>query len=523
MENAAVVKLVQRCLADVTRKPAAGPPMAGTSSAEIVENVEIYLDDEDSHLHFSQPIFRLLGQSLVQQGNAAAMGNTACCSNGKETMQLLANSAKVTGAKKACLVGINYRDTSAELRGCINDVYNMQKVLVEQYGFKIEDILMINEDQEESKWPYKKVILEGMDWLYKGAKPGDLLFFHYSGHGSQYQADKKTMPADVICPLDCVGDEPWPDAVILDTEIHQKLYDPLPLGCKSICLFDCCHSATVANLSETMVVEQGPVTADMKEALVQQLQKRKDAVQARLRFYQEVNQGKLDLKKKSREELLQLFEKHQFPKGHGDTGYAYLLNQKIIAFSTESVKHMEHKLARKEAALKHAQSLKVGDPAKIYIGNLEQDLEDDYEKQQTRRVTQSGEVRLRYLPQPWVNPPKEEELRQVKALGAGLRGVLKTEKYKDHQLWVFSGCQDDETSADAHVEGIYQGAFTWALIKALKEDRFKESYRKLLIQLKSNLELGQYKQVPALSTTHDLYLDYGFCGKLQADGCVIEG
>lgn len=110
-----------------------------------------------------------------------------------------------------------------------------------------------------------------------------------------------------------------------------------------------------------------------------------------------------------------------------------------------------------------------------------------------------------------------------KALGAGLRGVLKTEKYKDHQLWVFSGCQDDETSADAHVEGIYQGAFTWALIKALKEDRFKESYRKLLIQLKSNLELGQYKQVPALSTTHDLYLDYGFCGKLQADGCVIEG
>eukprot|EP00913_Durusdinium_trenchii_P026355 g24730.t1 len=304
------------------------------------------------------------------------MGNTACCSNGKETMQLLANSAKVTGAKKACLVGINYRDTSAELRGCINDVYNMQKVLVEQYGFKIEvlmlqdlfpqtcmqescrlelegicreDILMINEDQEESKWPYKKVILEGMDWLYKGAKPGDLLFFHYSGHGSQYQADKKTMPADA-----------WTDKGMIlirfisvrvisqDTEIHQKLYDPLPLGCKSICLFDCCHSATVANLSETMVVEQGPVTADMKEALVQQLQKRKDAVQARLRFYQEVNQGKLDLKKKSREELLQLFEKHQFPKGHGDTGYAYLLNQKIIAFSTESVKHMEHKLARKE-------------------------------------------------------------------------------------------------------------------------------------------------------------------------------
>lgn len=43
---------------------------------------------------------------------------------------------------------------------------------LELEGICREDILMINEDQEESKWPYKKVILEGMDWLYKGAKPG---------------------------------------------------------------------------------------------------------------------------------------------------------------------------------------------------------------------------------------------------------------------------------------------------------------------------------------------------------------
>ena len=33
-----------------------------------------------------------------------------------------------------------------------------------------------------------------------------------------------------ICPLDCVGDDPWPGSVILDSEIHQKLYDPLPWG-----------------------------------------------------------------------------------------------------------------------------------------------------------------------------------------------------------------------------------------------------------------------------------------------------
>ena len=34
---------------------------------------------------------------------------------------------------------------------------------------------------------------------------------------------------------------------------------------------------------------------------------------------------------------------------------------------------------------------------------------------------------------------------------------------------------------------------------------------------------GTGLQVPALSTTHELYLDYGFCGKMKSDGCVIVG
>ncbi len=37
-----------------------------------------------------------------------------------------------------------------------------------------------------------------------------------------------TRPADVICPLDCING-PWPSTVILDTEIHEKLYAPLPI------------------------------------------------------------------------------------------------------------------------------------------------------------------------------------------------------------------------------------------------------------------------------------------------------
>ena len=100
-----------------------------------------------------------------------------------------------------------------------------------------------------------------------------MLVFHYSGHGSQYSADDKSMPSDCICPLDLIIDRKWPESVILDTEIHKKLYDPLPSGCKAVCIFDCCHSATVANLCETMVVKEGPITASKKEKLIKELPK----------------------------------------------------------------------------------------------------------------------------------------------------------------------------------------------------------------------------------------------------------
>ena len=71
----------------------------------------------------------------------------------------------------------------------------------------------------------------------------------------------------------------------------------------------------------------------------------------------------------------------------------------------------------------------------------------------------------------------------------------------------------NSTGEDAHVDGTFQGAFTWALIKALKSDGFRESYSKLLIQIKTYLEGGGFKQVPALSTTHKMYLDCGFLGE----------
>lgn len=87
-----------------------------------------------------------------------------------------------TGRRKALLIGINYFGQRGQLRGCINDVRNMTAYLVEHFGYKREDMVILTDDQQNPmSQPTKQNILRAMHWLVKDARPNDSLFFHYSG------------------------------------------------------------------------------------------------------------------------------------------------------------------------------------------------------------------------------------------------------------------------------------------------------------------------------------------------------
>ena len=93
-----------------------------------------------------------------------------------------ASSHPYTGKKKALLIGINYFNQKGQLRGCVNDVKNMSSFLIDRYGYKREDMVILTDDQQNPRSiPTKQNILQAMHWLVKDAKPGDSLFFHYSG------------------------------------------------------------------------------------------------------------------------------------------------------------------------------------------------------------------------------------------------------------------------------------------------------------------------------------------------------
>ncbi|TGJ78309.1 hypothetical protein E0Z10_g10457 [Xylaria hypoxylon] len=152
-----------------------------------------------------------------------------------------------TGRRKALLIGINYFGQRGQLRGCINDVRNMSSYLVEHYGYKREDMVILTDDQQNPmSQPTKQNLLRAMHWLVKDARPNDSLFFHYSGHGGQTKdldGDEPDGYDEVIYPVDFrqVGH-------ITDDEMHRIMVRPLQGGVRLTAIFDSCHSGTALDL-----------------------------------------------------------------------------------------------------------------------------------------------------------------------------------------------------------------------------------------------------------------------------------
>ncbi|GAU35450.1 hypothetical protein TSUD_364060 [Trifolium subterraneum] len=92
-------------------------------------------------------------------------------------------------AKKAVLIGINYPGTKAELKGCVNDVWRMHKCLIERYGFSENDITVLIDTDSSYKEPTGKNIRSALSNLVGSAEEGDVLFVHYSGHGTRLPAE----------------------------------------------------------------------------------------------------------------------------------------------------------------------------------------------------------------------------------------------------------------------------------------------------------------------------------------------
>ncbi|CAL4911776.1 unnamed protein product [Urochloa decumbens] len=137
----------------------------------------------------------------------------------------------------ATLVGCNYAGTPHELRGCINDVLAMRDTLVARFGFAPGDITVLTDDRVDAGVviPTGANIKRALSDMVFRAAPGDVLFFHYSGHGTLVprrrhghgEYDEAIVPCDFN--------------LITDVDFRQ-LVDRVPEGATFTMVSDSCHS-----------------------------------------------------------------------------------------------------------------------------------------------------------------------------------------------------------------------------------------------------------------------------------------
>jgi Caspase domain len=98
---------------------------------------------------------------------------------------------RAAGAKRlATLVGCNYFGSQYELHGCINDVKDMTETLVSRFGFNRSDVTVLTDEPESEPKPTGANIKRVLGDMIAKANSGDVLFFHYSGHGTLIPATK---------------------------------------------------------------------------------------------------------------------------------------------------------------------------------------------------------------------------------------------------------------------------------------------------------------------------------------------
>jgi metacaspase-1 len=113
-------------------------------------------------------------------------------------------------------------------------------------------------------------------------------------------------------------------------------------------------------------------------------------------------------------------------------------------------------------------------------------------------------VKQRYLPSPWGLVAAESgrslprkvlsELRKSPPAARKVRDIVNA----DLPELLITGCRDTQTSADAFIDGRYNGALTYGLVNAIRKAKGKLTYQDLHDRIVAVLKQKNFDQVPQL-------------------------
>ncbi|KAL1716040.1 caspase domain-containing protein [Schizophyllum commune] len=164
--------------------------------------------------------------------------------------------------KRALLIGIAYGNRKRwTLHGTHGDVDSVQKLLVERYAFRSEDIVIMKdvEGVEPHLWPTEHNMRRELKNFTMNCGMRDRFFFLYAGHAGQkterVRGSERDGKDEFIIPYDA----PNMDGLgcIDDNDLHDYLVKPLKPHCKLVAFLDACHSATLLDLTHDKCLDIG--------------------------------------------------------------------------------------------------------------------------------------------------------------------------------------------------------------------------------------------------------------------------
>jgi hypothetical protein len=154
---------------------------------------------------------------------------------------------------RALCVGINAYP-GARLGGCVNDANDWARVF-RRLNFQHVDLLL---DEGATQAALRKALRD----LVASGRPGDVLAFQYSGHGTSFQdesgprRDENDGKDEAIVTVDYQQGR-----FILDDELFE-IFSGLAEGVSLTCFFDCCHSGSMSRAATLNFVRELKETRD---------------------------------------------------------------------------------------------------------------------------------------------------------------------------------------------------------------------------------------------------------------------